>query len=632
MNEVVTQEKMPWNSADRRHIVGLDGLRALAVIAVIAYHITPTWLPGGFIGVDIFFVISGFIITTLLVSEHNRAQRISVKQFWKRRIKRIVPALLTVVCIVSSIAFFIHGDILVGVGRQILGALTFSSNWLEIIAGTNYFDASSPHLFTNFWSLAVEEQFYVIWPLFVIMLLSVPFFAKHLKRAMAVCVLLALGSALLMTFLFQHTTATRVYYGTDTHLFGLMLGAALAFWGQARAAKLPQRRLQLPLHLPLIKIPVQYIGILSLAGLCMLMLFISEQSTFTYDGGLFLASLLSCLLILATISAKGLLQRLFSLKPLEWIGVRSYALYLWHWPALVLLKTLLPKVTPFWEIATLTYIVTLVAAMISYSILEAPIKHHGVRRLIHRLIRREAVIVDQTITRWRLRVHPLLVPGLVGVALTITAVITAPSQTQAEQRIEAGQAAIQKAMILAKKQAIINALKPKRVNLPSSIGGNDMTLIGDSVALASAPALEATFPGILIDAKVSRALRTGGFDEINTLDTSNNLRKVVIIGLATNGYFGNGNLEALMNELGKERVVIFVTGYAPGDSWVTNNNDYIHQIAKQYPNIYIAEWDTVISNHPDEIGPDGIHPDTPPGEQLYADCISTALAQAKQPH
>jgi len=213
--------------------------------------------------------------------------------------------------------------------------------------------------------------------------------------------------------------------------------------------------------------------------------------------------------------------------------------------------------------------------------------------------------------------------------------MTAPSQTQAEHRIKVGQLAIQKAASSEKQRVTLTTSQSKKAVAPLPIlpiKGSDMTLIGDSVALASAPALETTFPGILVDAKVSRALRTGGFDEVDSLNSAGNLRRVVIIGLATNGYFGTGNLDVLMDKLGKDRIVIFVTGHAPDDTWVADNNDYLRRTAKQYPNMYIAEWDNAISAHPDEIGPDNIHPDALPGEQLYADCISTALAQAEHTH
>ncbi|MEO7449103.1 MAG: acyltransferase, partial [Humibacillus sp.] len=213
---------------------GLDGLRALAILSVLVYHLDAAWLPGGFLGVDVFFVVSGFLITTLLVREHHRTGRVSLSSFWLRRARRLLPALA--VCVLTSvlIARVVNTDLLVQVGRQMLGALTFSTNWIEITAGSSYFDQTAPQLFMNFWSLAVEEQFYLVWPLVTIGLLTL---APRLRVGAAVA--LGGGSALLMAALYvPDADATRVYYGTDTHLVGLMAGAALAFaWATPRLVR-----------------------------------------------------------------------------------------------------------------------------------------------------------------------------------------------------------------------------------------------------------------------------------------------------------------------------------------------------------------------------------------------------------
>src|SRR5690606_5368450 len=207
---------------------GLDGLRAIAVLTVMLYHLTPGAMPGGFLGVDIFFVISGFLITSLLLSEHASTGRIRLGHFWRRRARRLLPALGVLLLVCCTAAWVISSDLLVGLGQQVLGATTFSSNWLAITAGRSYFDDTTPELLRNLWSLAVEEQFYLLWPLVVLLLLLVRW--RWLR--VTIIAVAAVASAAAMAVLFvPGTDATRVYYGTDTHSFGLALGAVLALAG-----------------------------------------------------------------------------------------------------------------------------------------------------------------------------------------------------------------------------------------------------------------------------------------------------------------------------------------------------------------------------------------------------------------
>ena len=272
----------------RGRLAGLDGLRALAIIAVLVFHLDPSWLPGGFLGVDVFFVVSGFLITTLLVRERVTTGAIDLPGFWSRRARRLLPALL--VCVPASVllARLSEGDLLVGIERQVLGAFTFTSNWLEIGAGSDYFAATSPQLLMNLWSLAVEEQFYLLWPLAVLGLLALtrrpevraacgPRPGRALRRAD--------GRSRL-----DPDSPTRVYYGTDTHVIGLMLGAALAFgyaaphrawttstWWAAHRRQVAAAAL------------VTLLGLMALGG---------EDSALTFRGGILLASVATTALVL----------------------------------------------------------------------------------------------------------------------------------------------------------------------------------------------------------------------------------------------------------------------------------------------------------------------------------------------
>lgn len=614
---------MRRNSSNSTHYIkGLDGLRAVAVLMVLGYHLFPSLFPGGYLGVDIFFVISGFLITSLLITERARTGSIRLRKFWARRVRRLLPALLAVISITCAIALFVRGDVLVGIGRQILGALSFSNNWIEIAAGANYFDSTAAHLFTNFWSLAVEEQFYVIWPLAVIVLVGVPWFAQRSRLAIAVSCSIAIISAALMAVLFDTTNGTRVYYGTDTHLFGLMIGAALAFWNRSKARQYALRRLNQPFWWLAHKKRVQVIGNLALVGLVALMLAMPDTSAVAYYGGLVFTSILAGVVIVATTSKRGALQQLFAWRPLVWTGVRSYGIYLWHWPLLVLFGYMLPSSLDQWAVSTLVLAISFACAAASYRFIEIPIQRGGFRVILGRSTQRVADAGDARL-RWRFQPYVGTATCLLVISLAVGAVISAPSKTQAQLRVEAGQRAINHAQAMSKNQSVAGAATSP-LQLKPVVTGSDMTVIGDSVTLAAAPVLQARFPGILIDAEISRSMRRGGLETIENLNATGSLRNVVVVALATNGYFGADNLDKVVAELGNRRVV-FVTAHVDRE-WTASNNDDLHKLAQRYRNVAIAEWDTAISPHAEDLGPDGIHP-TAQGAILYADSLAQALGQ-----
>ncbi|QIK72277.1 acyltransferase [Propioniciclava coleopterorum] len=402
----------------RERFAGLDGLRALAILAVFVFHLHDGWLPGGFLGVDVFFVLSGFLITALLVREINDRGRIDLRGFYVRRARRLLPALALCLLLATLIARLVSPELVVGIGRQLAGAATFSTNWLEIASGQSYFDQTAPILFMNLWSLAVEEQFYLLWPIvaFVLLVRLRPG-ARYL-----VPLTVAAASTVLMAALFAPgQDATRVYYGTDTHLMGLMLGAALAFtWTGPRRAPVEAFALR---HRA-------WLGPVALAGLLAAMVLLDESSPLTYRGGFAVVSVLTGVLVLATI-ARGLgaptpLQRLLDARVPTWIGRRSYGLYLWHWPAIVVADALLPGAPGSVEFGlsrVAAVLATVLVAEASFRFVEAPVLARG-----YRAVAADAVGRLRRIGVARARAWVAL--SLVGALAFGALVATAPLQSE----------------------------------------------------------------------------------------------------------------------------------------------------------------------------------------------------------
>ncbi|HEY9499761.1 MAG TPA: acyltransferase, partial [Terrimesophilobacter sp.] len=363
----------PPPPAPHLRFAGLDGLRAIAVITVMLFHLSPGFVPGGYLGVDVFFVISGFLITALLLREHDRAGTIQLFDFWRRRARRLLPALGILLLVCCSLALLLGGNLLLDLGKQVLGATTFSSNWLSIAGERSYFTESTPELFRNLWSLAVEEQFYLLWPLAILLLLLIP------KRFVRLTIVggLAVGSALAMALIYiPGGDATRVYYGTDTHSFGLAIGAVLAIASRSWSVW--------PLAWPRwLRIILPLAGLASVGGLVALSLVMPADAPLVYQGGLLAVALLTAVAIAGATMPGSVLGRGLDVPPLRWIGERSYGLYLWHWPVFVLVIGFLPTWSrdgsAGWALGGIALAVTVLAAAVSYRFVEQPIRKNGFR-------------------------------------------------------------------------------------------------------------------------------------------------------------------------------------------------------------------------------------------------------------
>ncbi|MBV7294696.1 acyltransferase [Corynebacterium sp. TAE3-ERU12] len=596
-----------------RRVPAIDGLRGLAVAAVVLYHFFGRLLPGGYLGVDVFFVLSGFLITSLLVREHATTGRINLATFWKRRVRRILPAAAFVLIVGVIAARLVGGDPAVGLGAQFFGSLFFVNNWTQIAQSQSYFADQGVQVFAHYWSLAVEEQFYIIWPLALIALYAIirRRGANPDRAPVVFAVVLSVAAALWMAWLhIPGEDPTRVYYGTDTHIFGLGLGAALAFALTTRAPS------PIADSWPFDRGPAQnqalaaVVGILGLLGLIALFFVLPDTATITYRGGLFLASVCTAGLLLAVVRGAGPTAGLFALAPLRWLGERSFSLYLWHWPVMVLVSAVLVR-SPLRDVPALAGVASLVISLPlsawSYRWIETPIRRHGYR----------AVLAQLCAARPQIR---FAVPAVATLAVLATgaSILTAPQQTTLERDLAAAAAQQQNA-----DKADDLAVTEDR-EFPD---GDQITAIGDSVMLASLDALQTEFPGIYVDGDVSRHWESVPAIA-QAMEANGTLDPFVVLGFGTNGPSSGayeGLLDDIIEQLGPDRVIVLVLPY--GDRWyMPEAEEEILAAGKKYDNVFIADWCHAAKADVTRLRADLVHP-TPPGALAYVGAIRDALDQ-----
>ena len=572
-------------------VAGLDGLRAIAVLVVLAFHLTPGFAIGGFLGVDIFFVVSGFIITRLLLVEHVATGHIRLGAFWMRRARRLLPALVLLLLVCSTAAALVGGDVLVGITGQLVSSLTFSSNWYFIVTGSDYFAGTAPELFRNLWSLAVEEQFYLLWPLVLLLVVL------RMPRAGRVSLLAAaaVASGAAMALLLIPGSPTSVYYGTGTHAFGLLLGALLAVVSRSW----PTRALEWRRGA---RVGLGVAGPFALAGLLVLTAVMPGDADGTYRGGLFAVAVLTTVLIASFLVPASGLARAIDAAPLRWVGERSYGIYLWHWPVFILLAAALPAWVSdaglAWALGGVAAAITVVAAGLSFRFVETPIRRDGFRATWRRWVggwrRSRLAAVASTAAL-------VLVVG--GVAGATTAIVLQPSASEIEQRIQAGRDAIRETPAPTPTPSPDATAEP--AGPPPQLSGDQITAIGDSVMLAAVPELQEAFPGIQIDAVVSRQMWTAP-DILRGLRDAGALRPVVIVALGTNGSIGDQTLVDIRDVIGPERELVLVTAQAPR-GWIPGVNQQLAAFAWQYRNVELADWYTAAQPYLGELARDKIH-------------------------
>ncbi len=612
-------------SKQGQYITGIDGLRAIAVLMVLAYHLQFPFAKGGLLGVTVFFVISGFLITRILVSELGSTRTIDLKKFWVRRIRRLLPAVLVMVSVLIFAGAVWNRVLFTKTCSDLLSAIFCYNNWHQIFRNVSYFEnAGMPSPLTHCWSLSVEAQFYLVYPLLLI------FFAKFpdwRKRSACTTLLLAILSMGAMWVLFDPShDPSRVYYGTDTRVFSLLFGAFLAFAAGDGSAKRKQKRT------PASCLLRDAAGIAGLLVILYMTARTDGYSSFLYRGGQGLVSVCTVLVIGSLLNTDGILSRLLSAAPLKWISDRSYGIYLWHYPVILLISG--GKKAPLW-VSILEILLTILLSALSYRFIETPIRHGIIEKSIA-VIRGE----PETKRERRKQIRTLkrsirAVSAAFVIAAGVLLCILFVPRENALEHIEELEQQEEKAKEIAKRKTLEwkESAKPNPAQAgvetaladEELLSGLRLLLIGDSVAMGATDEFYSAFPSSISDVAVGRQTT----ESIGIYDTYVNVHgwngDGVIFALGANGLLYH-SLDTLRDMLGPDRPLFLVTVRVPYVSWEGPNNEEIYAFTKARENTYLVDWYKISEGHGEYFAGDGIHL-TYEGCQAYVNGIKEAAAE-----
>jgi peptidoglycan/LPS O-acetylase OafA/YrhL len=603
-------------SSRLRYVPGLDGLRAVSVSAVLLYHADVTWMPGGFLGVDVFFVISGYLITSLLLAEHRSRGDIALGQFYLRRARRLLPALFLVLACVALFSIIFLPDEVRSLRSDVLAALGYVTNWWQIAAEQSYVQAQGrPPLLRHLWSLAVEEQFYFIWPLLLYGMLKL---WKGKRRPMLLATLGGIVASFVVMLLlslghdFRVIDPSRVYYGTDARIFTMLIGAALAMvWSPWRLSTRVDHGA---------RVLLDAVGGVALVLLFWIFATAHYSSNVLFRGGFLAVALVSAVVIAVAVHpASRIGTVVLAQQPLRWIGERSYGIYLWHWPIFMVTRPGFDTDVTGWANTALRIALTCVAAELSYRFVEEPIRHGSLGRWWRGMHTADGP--DRRLM-WQ---RTLATAAVVLVAVVGAGVGLAAAQ---EPRIESGLEFLQADATTSTTAApaptttVPGQPPPPPVPPVDPAAAPAVTAIGDSVMLGAKGALEARIPNITVDATVSRQFGHG-IDLVRQLKESGRLAPVVVIHLGTNGVITDGHMQAMKDLLADRQRVIFLNLFVPRP-WQNQDNDVLQRWIPQFGNAVLINWNGEGSTHPEMFYGDRIHVKAD-GQIRYADLVAAQI-------
>ena len=612
----------------RRYITGLDGIRAIAVIMVLAYHLKLALFKSGFLGVTVFFVLSGYLITGILISEVEEEGTIDLKNFWLRRIRRLVPAVMSMAVVIIFVSTVVNRVIFTKGCKDFLASVLGFNNWWQIFNKVSYFEAAGvPSPFTHCWSLAIETQFYLIYPL---ILLGIYKLVKSREEGRAkrgllfagVTLLLALISVILMIVLFDpQQDASRVYYGTDTRAFSLLFGALLAILWDYRMVP---RRLSASVNMVL--------GSVSFAVLLVMTIAINGSSNFWYRGGQFVGTILTVLVIYTVLGRKTWLSRFLSNPVLKWIGDRSYSIYLWHYPIILLISK---GIKASWWITLIEIVLSVVLAELSYRFIETPIRHGIIGEYLNILRSRPKSRQEKKrqvqVARRSLKV---MAGTFVLTVSLILCMIFVPKKnaldTLQKREAKAKETGKMTEEQLAKQKAngseSGDTICTADLTDDEILEGLNLLLIGDSIAVDVTDDFYEMFPNSVSDTKIGRITSLGKQVLDSYIDEKKWEGEGVIFASLSNSPI-NGELEDIREKIGKDMPLFLTTVRIPHDTFEEESNSKIKKFVEENNHTYLIDWYAASEGHDEYFDADDTHL-LSAGAKAYANCIKEAVLDA----
>ena len=612
----------------RRYITGLDGIRAIAVIMVLSYHLKLSLFKSGFLGVTVFFVLSGYLITGILISEVEEEGTIDLKNFWLRRIRRLVPAVMSMAVVIIFVSAVVNRVIFTKGCKDFLASVLGFNNWWQIFNKVSYFEAAGvPSPFTHCWSLAIETQFYLIYPL---ILLGIYKLAKsrgegRAKRGLlfaGVTLLLALISVILMIVLFDpQQDASRVYYGTDTRAFSLLFGALLAILWEYRMVP---RRLSASVNMVL--------GSVSFAALLVMTIAINGSSNFWYRGGQFVGTILTVLMVYAVSGRKTWLSRFLSNPVLKWIGDRSYSIYLWHYPIILLISK---GIKASWWITLIEIVLSVVLAELSYRFIETPIRHGIIGEYLNILRSRPRSRQEKKRQVQVARRSLKIMAGTFVLTVSLILCIVFVPKKNALDTLQKREAKAEETGKMTEEQ-----LAKQKANGSESddticttdltddeiLEGLNLLLIGDSIAVDVTDDFYEMFPNSVSDTKIGRITSLGKQVLDSYIDEKKWEGEGVIFASLSNSPI-NGELEDIREKIGKDMPLFLTTVRIPHDTFEEESNSKIKKFVEENNHTYLIDWYAASEGHDEYFDADDTHL-LSAGAKAYAKCIKEAVLDA----